>query len=286
MVSRMRCVAGKRAGRLLAWTLLGCVGVAGTPAAAVVDRYPGAAAAYLVSADDVPLWGARTREQLPPASLTKMMTALVAVESLAADAVVTVSARAARAGGARMGLAAGARLRVDALLAGLLLRSGNDACLALAERVAGTEQAFVARMNRRARELQLTDTHFANACGFDAPAHHASAEDLAALARQVLAVPALARLTALKRHTAVGEDGRRYPLVNGNVLIDLVPGMTGVKTGYTRRAGRCLVGSVERDGHRVLVVVLGGTDRWWDAVAMIEQAFDRLRVAAPGSALR
>lgn len=80
---------------------------------------------------------------------------------------------------------------------------------------------------------------------------------------KVLAVPALARLTALKRHTAVGEDGRRYPLVNGNVLIDLVPGMTGVKTGYTRRAGRCLVGSVERDGHRVLVVVLGGTDRWW-----------------------
>lgn len=275
-----------RVAAAVGWTLLGCLCVVATPVAAVVDRFPGAAAAYLVSADGVPLWGARTRERLPPASLTKMMTALVVVESLPADAVVTVSARAARAGGARMGLAAGARLTVDALLAGLLLRSGNDACLALAERVAGSEQAFVVRMNRRARELQLADTHFANACGFDAPAHFASAEDLAVLARQVLAVPALARLTARKRHAAVGEDGRRYPLENGNVLIDLVPGMTGVKTGYTRRAGRCLVASVERDGHRVLVVLLGGTDRWWDAVAMIEQAFDRFRAVAPASTPR
>jgi D-alanyl-D-alanine carboxypeptidase (penicillin-binding protein 5/6) len=270
----------------VAWTLLSCVAATGSAVAAVVDRFPDAAAAYLVSADDVPLWGARMRERLPPASLTKMMTALVVAESLDLDAVVTVSARAARAGGARMGLATGARLRVDALLAGLLLRSGNDACLALAERVAGTEEAFVARMNRRARDLRLNDTHFTNACGFDAPAHQASAEDLAALARQVLATPPLARLTAQKRHTAVGEDGKRYPLVNGNVLLDLVPGMNGVKTGYTRRAGRCLVGSVERDGHRVLVVLLGGTDRWWDAVAMIEQAFDRLSAAAPGGVPR
>lgn len=275
-----------RVAAALAWALLGSVGAAGFAVAAVVDRYPGAAAAYLVSVDDVPLWGARTRERLPPASLTKMMTALLVAESLDPDALVRVSARAARAGGARMGLAAGARLRVDALLAGLLLRSGNDACVALAERVAGTEEAFVARMNRRAGELRLADTHFANACGFDAPAHHASAEDLAVLARQVLATPALARLTAQKRHTAVGEDGKRYPLVNGNVLIDLVPGMDGVKTGYTRQAGRCLVGSVERDGHRVLVVLLGGTDRWWDAVAMIEQAFDHLTAAMPGGVPR
>lgn len=255
-------------------------------AAAVSDRFPGVAAAYLVLADDVALWGAHTRARLPPASLTKLMTALLAVESLDADDVVTVSARAARAGGARMGLSADTRIRSGELLAGLLLRSGNDACLALAERIAGSEAAFVARMNRRASELRLRDTEFVNACGFDAPGHRASAEDLAVLARQVLASPRLARLVAQKQHAAVDETGRHYPLANTNVLIDLVPGMNGVKTGYTQQAGRCLVAHVERDGHRVLVIVLGGADRWWDAVAMIEQAFDRLSAPPPAAAGR
>jgi D-alanyl-D-alanine carboxypeptidase (penicillin-binding protein 5/6) len=248
--------------------------------AAATDRFPGAAAAYLVLADGEPLWAAHADKPLPSASLTKLMTALVVVESARLDAVVTTSRTAASATGARMGLVAGTRLTVGDLLAGLLLRSGNDACVALAEHVAGNEARFVARMNERARAWGLAGTRFANACGFDAPDHHASARDLAVLARRLLAVPELARLVALDRYDVTGADGRRYALASTNLLFGIVPGLAGVKTGYTSRAGHCLVAYARRDGRDVLVVLLRGSDRWWDAVAMIEQAFD-LRLVAP-----
>jgi D-alanyl-D-alanine carboxypeptidase (penicillin-binding protein 5/6) len=258
---------------------LALVGPAHAEGRAPVDAFRGAAAAYLVIADGEPLWAASPERRLPPASLAKLMTALVVVEAGDPDAIVAVSARAARAGGARMGLAAGTRIAVSELLAGLLIRSANDACLALAEFVAGTETRFVARMNALAAEWGLADTRFANACGFDAPGQHASARDVAVLAQRVLAAPALAKLVAQPRHTARSADGRAYPLVSTNLLLGLVPGLKGVKTGYTERAGRCLVGYAERDGHRVLVVLLGANDRWWDAVAMFEQAFARAPAA-------
>jgi D-alanyl-D-alanine carboxypeptidase (penicillin-binding protein 5/6) len=261
-----------------------CVALAGAAGAAPVpDAFPGAAAAYLVLADGVPLWSAAPERPLPPASLTKLMTALVVDAAAAPDAIVAVSPRAARAGGARMGLAAGMRIRVSELMAGLLVRSANDACVALAEHVAGTETRFVARMNAQAAAWRLADTHFANACGFDAPEHRSSARDLAALAGRVVASPALARLVALPRYTARTVDGHAFALRSTNVLLGLVPGLRGVKTGYTDRAGRCLIGYAERDGHDVMVVLLGAGDRWWDAVAMIEQAFQRI-AAVPRAA--
>jgi D-alanyl-D-alanine carboxypeptidase (penicillin-binding protein 5/6) len=241
---------------------------------AVPDRFPGASAAYVVLADGKPLWAANADAPLPSASLTKMMTALVVVEMARVDAIVTVSRTAARARGARMGLAEGARLAVRDLLAGLLLRSGNDACVALAEHVAGSEARFVERMNARARAWGLAATRYANACGFDAPGHVASANDLAVLARRLLAVPDLARLVALDKLVVTGADGHRYKLASTNLLFGVVPGIAGVKTGYTARAGHCLVAFARRDGREVMVVLLRGSDRWWDAVAMIEQAFD------------
>jgi D-alanyl-D-alanine carboxypeptidase (penicillin-binding protein 5/6) len=243
--------------------------------AAPVDRFPGAASAYLVVADGVPLWGANADAPLPPASLTKMMTALIVADAARPDDVVTVSRVAARAHGARIGLRPGAKLRVRDLLAGMLLRSGNDACLALAEKVAGSERAFVAVMNERAAKWGLAATHFMNACGFDAPRHLSSAQDLAALARRLLRVPELARIVGTEKATVVDLDGRRYSLQSTNLLFDVVPGVAGIKTGYTARAGRCLVGYARRGKHDVLVVLLGGSDRWWDAVAMMEQAFAR-----------
>lgn len=259
---------------------------AGAQSGGTVDRFPGAAASYLVLADGIPLWAAAPDARLPPASLTKLMTALLAVEAAGPDAIVVVSVTAARAGGARMRLAPGTRIAVSELLAGLLLRSANDACVALAEHVAGTEARFVARMNARAQTLGLADTHFANACGFDASGHYSSARDLSRLAQLALAVPSLARLMALDRHTARTSDARTFALENTNVLLGLVPGLAGVKTGYTERAGHCLIGYAKRDGHSVLVVLLGAKDRWWDAVAMIEQAFVHLRSAAPEVPLR
>lgn len=252
------------------------VALAGSAPAAVAvpDRFPGAAAAYLVLADGKPLWAAHADVPLPSASLTKLMTALVVVESAPAEAIVTVSRTASRATGARMGLIEGARLAVRDLLAGLLLRSGNDACMALAEHVAGSEARFVERMNARARAWGLAATRFANACGFDAPGHLASANDLAVLAQRLLAVPDLARLVALDKLVVTGTDGRRYALASTNLLFGVVPGLAGVKTGYTARAGHCLVAYAKRNGREVMVVLLRGSDRWWDAVAMLEQAFD------------
>ncbi len=257
-----------------------------SPPAAAADTFPGAAAAYLVIADGEPLWASAADRRLPPASLTKLMTALLVVETTPLEAVVRVSPRASRTGGARMGLAAGTRIRVSELLAGLLLRSGNDACVALAERVDGSEARFVERMNARALSLGLADTRFANACGFDAPGHYSSARDLARLAQQLLATPSLARWVALAKYTAHAVDGRAFAMTNTNVLMGLVPGLAGVKTGSTEGAGHCLIGYAEREGRSVLVVLLGARDRWWDAVAMIEQAFARAPASFPSAPRR
>ena len=270
----MRC-ASAALGIVLAWA-----GAASAEPAAPIDAFRGAAAAYLVLADGAPLWAAQADRRLPPASLTKLMTAVIVIETVPQEEVVTVSATAARAGGVRMGLAPGTRIAVSELLAGLLVRSANDACVALAEHVAGSEVRFVAQMNARARDWQLADTRFANACGFDAPGHYSSASDLARLAQRVLASPPLARLVALPRYMAHAAGGRTFALASTNMLLGLVPGLKGVKTGYTDRAGRCLIGYAERDGRSVMVVMLGAKDRWWDAVAMFEQAFER-GAAAP-----
>lgn len=242
-----------------------------------VDRWPGVAAAYVVEVDGVTRWAHDPGARLPPASLTKILTALVVIDTVADDAIVTVSARAAKAQGARIGLRSGMQLPVGDLLAAMLLRSANDACLALAEHVAGREASFVARMNSRAAALGLSDSRFENACGFDSPGHRTSARDLARLAHAAMAVPRFAVIVGRERGEARARDGRVFRFDNTNALIGRVDGARGVKTGWTRKAGRCLVAFAERRGTRVIVVMLGAPDRWWDAVAMIETAFDEAR---------
>ncbi|MFO1281488.1 MAG: serine hydrolase [Burkholderiales bacterium] len=255
--------------------------VAAPAIAATTDPFPGVAAAYLVRVDGDDRWAANASTRQRPASLTKMMTALLVVESGRGGEVV-VGRRAAAADGARIGLKPGMRLAVDDLLAAMLLRSANDACVALAEHVAGSERAFVERMNGRAAALGLGDTRFLNACGFDAEGHTASARDLARLAEVAIAQPAIAAIVAREKGEARTRDGRIFRFDNTNALIGRVDGARGLKTGWTRLAGRCLVAIAEREGVRVLVVMLGAPDRWWDAVAMIESAFDdeRARRAA------
>jgi len=249
------------------------------------DAFPGSARAYLVRANGTTLWSASANASVAPASLTKLMTALVVVDAVAPGDVVTVGARAGKARGARIGLTAGTRMQAGDLVAAMLIASANDACLALAEHVAGSEAAFVSRMNRRARAMQLSETHFANACGFDAPSHRASAVDVARLAEAVVGNATLAGIVATPARVVRALDGRSFAVTTTNALIGRVPGAIGVKTGYTAKAGHCLVGLVERDGVRVLVVLLGARDRWWDAVAMIERAFEAARAGgAPASA--
>ncbi len=258
------------------------VAVAAPPArAATTDPWPGVASAYLVRVDGEVRWAGNDAARLKPASLTKMLTAILAAEALAPGDTVVVGKRAAAADGVRLGLRAGMRLPAEHLLAAALLRSANDACLALAEHVAGSEAAFVARMNERVSALGLADTHFSNACGFDAPDHYASARDLARIADAALSEPRIAAIVARESGTAKTADGRLFRFDNTNVLIGRVDGARGVKTGWTRAAGRCLVAMAERAGTRVLVVMLGAPDRWWDAVAMIESGFEDARARAP-----
>ncbi len=248
-------------------------------AAGLQNPWPDAAAAYLVRIDGVERWSARASTRQKPASLTKILTALLVLESVAPTAEVVISPRAARADGARIGLAAGMRLNVGDLLTAMLLRSANDACLALAERVAGTEAEFVKRMNARGATLGLVESHFTNACGFDAPDHYASARDLALIADAALAQRGFADIVSREKGMARTRDGRVFRFDNTNVLLGRVEGARGVKTGWTKAAGRCLVGLAQRGNTQVMVVLLGAPDRWWDAVAMIESAFDAARGA-------
>jgi D-alanyl-D-alanine carboxypeptidase (penicillin-binding protein 5/6) len=238
------------------------------------DRFPGAAAAYLLAIGDRELWARAADAPRPPASLTKLMTALVLLdEGWSPAAEVVVSARAAREGGTRAGLRAGERVAAGDLLAAALVASANDACVALAEHAAGSEAAFVARMNARAAALGLAATHFDNACGHDGPTHRASARDLLRLARAALARPEVRRLAALPRATVTTRAGRAITLQTTNALLGRVEGATGLKSGFTPGAGKCLVAVAERAGVEVVLVLLDAQDRWWAGAGLLEAAF-------------
>ncbi len=244
-------------------------------AVAEPNPFPEVASAYLVQIGDRDLWAADPDKRLAPASLTKIMTALLVLEDYRPREPVTISGAAARETGARLGLRRGERLPVDALLAATLVGSANDACHALAEHYAATVTDFVERMNRRAVALGLTNTRFANPCGFDAPDHYSSVRDLARLTHAALAHPEFAAMVAKPEVRIVSTDGKRtFHVRNKNALIGNYPPAIGVKTGYTSGAGRCLIVLAEKNGARVLLTMLGARERWWDAIGILEHAFD------------
>lgn len=218
------------------------------------------------------LWAAHQDQRLPPASLTKLMTALLVLERGRLDEVVVVSRRAPRETGTVMGLRAGENLRARELLAALVVRSANDACRALADHVS---KDFVGLMNQRAGALGLRNTRFANPCGHDGEGHYSSASDLARLAEQVAQHEEFLRLARLDRVRIATLDGRRkFDLANTNALIGRYEGAIGMKTGVTSRAGHCLIALAERRGERVLLVMLNARNRWWNAHWMLDQAFE------------
>ena len=251
------------------------------PAASTDDPFPAVATAYEVRVDGVRLWSHAASAPLPPASLTKLMTALLVAEDGRLDAVVTTSTRAASASGSRLGLRAGDRFRVGELLTATLLASANDACSALAEWRDGTEARFVDRMNRRAAALGLRATRFVNACGHDARGHVSSAADLAVLAEAAASQAAIASRVREIRATVGDVAGTRIvEVTNRNALVGRYKGAIGIKTGFTARAGKCVIALAERGGVRVLLVILNGRDRWWDAHAILDRAFAH-RAAVP-----
>ncbi len=241
---------------------------------AQTNPFPQVARAYQLELDQAVLWEQGTGERLPPASLTKLMTALLVVDSVPLDAEVIISRPAAVATGSGLRLRPEQRFTVDAMLRAMLLHSANDACRALAETVAGSERQFVKRINDRALEMALTDTRFSNACGHDAPGHYSTARDLAVLARHVLQHSRLRALIGLDASSITTLDGQRhYRFANSNALIGRYAGIAGVKTGYTARAGNCLIAYAVRGRREVLLVLLNAPNRWWDAVDMLDLAF-------------
>ena len=243
-----------------------------------LDRFPRAATSYLISIDGRVVWAREMDTPRLPASLTKIMTALVLLQGdWKPDASVIISRRAAAATGSRAGLRPGETLRAGDLLVAMLVASANDACVALAENASGNVQAFVREMNARAEAMRLAGTHFDNPCGHDAPGQRSSARDLLALTEAALTHPEFARIVALESATLATRGGRRISVKTGNHLLGSVRGVAGVKTGYTPGAGKCLVVLALRDGTRVLVVLLDAADRWWTAAALVEEAFDAAR---------
>jgi D-alanyl-D-alanine carboxypeptidase (penicillin-binding protein 5/6) len=198
------------------------------------------------------------------------MTSLIVLERGALDEMLSVSAAAARAGGARMGLREGERLSVRDLHAAMVVRSANDACRALADHIAPD---FVARMNARAASLGLADTRYADPCGHDRGGQYTSADDVARLAQALMAQPEYLRLARLPRVRMASAAGRKFNLATTNALIGRYEGAIGLKTGYTSAAGHCLVALAERDGVRVLVVMLNSPNRWWNAVGLLDRGF-------------
>ncbi len=256
--------------------LIGCAlllcGSAGT--AAPIDPYPQAARSYLLARDSQILWQHEPTTRLPAASLVKLLTALVLLGTdWSNERWVTISAQAASVEPTRLGLRAGEQIRAGPALAAMLIHSANDACFALVEQATPTTNEFVARLNAHAKKLGMQNSNFIDPCGFDAPGQYSTAADLLKLAQAAHQYKLIAELVASNQASLTTRGGRRIAFSNTNQLLGRLIGTIGMKTGYTQQAGQCLIALVRRDGHEVWLVMLGGTQRWWLAHGMIEQAF-------------
>jgi serine-type D-Ala-D-Ala carboxypeptidase (penicillin-binding protein 5/6) len=221
---------------------------------------PDASAFYVVNASNGEVLASHdANEQLPIASITKLMTVLVALKHLDLDQVVTVPAQAARVGGSRIPLHAGQQITVLDLLKGALIQSANDAADSLAAAASGNDvPLFISWMNERAQQLGLRDTHFVRPDGLDAPGHVSSARDVSVLARVAMRLPLVRSI--VREHSDVIEDGS-FTVHTWNDLLGVFPGLIGVKTGHTDNAGWCEVAAARRQGYTIYVVILGSPTR-------------------------
>ena len=232
------------------------------------------------------LFAQNEHEKLEPASVTKIMTLLLTMDAidsgaLAYDDVVTVSANAAGMGGSQVFLAEGEQITVEELLKCVCVSSGNDAAVALAEKVAGVTELFVEQMNNRARGLGMDDTHFVNPTGLTAEGHVTSAHDIALMSRELLT-----KHPDIRSFTTIWTDSIRngtFDLANTNKLIRRYDGATGLKTGYTASAGYCISATAEREGMELIAVVMKGETadkRNADAKALLNYGFSAYALAS------
>lgn len=238
-----------------------------------------AKSAVLINADNGQIIYAKNEnDKRPMASTTKIMTALITLETAAvSDKIVTITAEMVRVEGSSMGLLPGERLSLKSLAAGMLLVSGNDAANSAAIAISGSTKAFSDLMNKRAKELNMVNTHFVTPSGLDDEEHYTTACDLAALAAAAMKNSDFSEI-ACKKTMSVQYISPSYTrrFTNHNKLLSLYDGCIGVKTGFTKKAGRCLVSAAEKNGVRLVVVTLNASDDWNDHQKMLNYGFAKL----------
>lgn len=219
------------------------------------------------------LWEQNADQRRGPASTTKIMTALVAAEQMPLSAKITVPREAVGVEGSSVYLTEGEVFTLEELLCCTLLESANDAAVAVAIAVGGSIEAFSALMNEKCSELGLVDTHFTNPHGLDDEMHYTTARELGIIAAAALENDALRKIFSTYKMTVAAADGGVRTLVNHNRLLRSIDGCIGVKTGYTKSNGRCLVSAAERDGLRLIAVTLDDGNDWHDHTLMLEAGF-------------
>lgn len=257
-----------------------------TPATTADFDVPCAAAILVDEDSGTVLYEKNADARRPIASITKVMTLLLTFEALEAgkislDDFVPVSEHAYHMGGSQIWLEPGEKMTLNDMLKAICISSANDAAVAVAEYVGGSEPAFAEMMNARAAELGMTNTHFVNACGLDEPEHLSTARDVAAMSREMLL-----HHTEVRDYCSIWMDtlrGGATQLVNTNKLLKSYSGTTGLKTGTTGKAGVCISASAERDGLRLIAVVLGaasGKERFQAASTLLDYGFSHFESAA------
>lgn len=238
-----------------------------------------ARAAIVISGDTGEvIYSQNAQEKLPMASTTKIMTALILCEQGDMEKVITVTDQMVRVEGTSMGLLAGDKVSYKALLYGMLLASGNDAANVTAYALGGTIDGFVKMMNNKAKELGLSNTHFETPSGLDGDEHYTTAYDLAMLAKVCMENPLFYEAASSKSATLeYGNPPYRRTLTNHNKLLKTYDGAVGVKTGFTKKSGRCLVSCAERDGKRIIAVTLKDPDDWRDHTNLLDYGFSQVK---------
>ena len=214
-------------------------------------------------------------QRLPMASTTKIMTALIALEECEGDEVIVIDDESVGIEGSSAYLRAGDKLTMEELAYALLLQSANDAAVAIARHIGGSTEAFADIMNERAQALGLSDTHFENPHGLDSSEHYTTAHDLAKIAAAALKNPKFKEIASTYKKSFITEE-RSRTYVNHNKLLNMYDGCVGVKTGFTKKSGRCLVGAAERDGLTLISVTLDAPSDWADHKNMLDYGYERL----------
>lgn len=225
-------------------------------------------------------------EKLPMASMTKMMTLLIIMENIEngnikwSDSVIT-SEHAASMGGSQIFLEVGEEMTVEELVKGICIASGNDAAVAMAEKIGGTEEEFVKLMNKKAKELQLKNTNFTNACGLDSDNHYSSAHDMALIGKELVKYDKILEYTGTYEDYLRKNTDKSFWLVNTNKLVRYYKGVDGLKTGYTEKAGFCITTTAKKDNMRLITVVMGEPStkiRNAETTSMLDYGFNTYKI--------